>query len=150
MPAKTVSASNPFVDHIVELLAPFGDIKARRMFGGWGVSYDGLSVGLIAFERLYLKVDALSKPTFMAAKCEPFVYEGKSKTVEMSYWTVPDEAMDAPHLMQPWGRLAIEAALRAANAKSAKPAKKTATKKTAAKKTTVKKTAAKRGKPPGQ
>jgi DNA transformation protein and related proteins len=100
-------------------------------------------------------VDALSKPTFVAAKCEPFVYEGKSKAVEMSYWTVPDEAMDAPHLMQPWGRLAIEAALRAANAKIAKPArkgavKKSAVKKTAAKKTAVKKTATKRGKSLGQ
>jgi DNA transformation protein and related proteins len=145
MPTKTVSASNPFVDHIVELLASFGSIKARRMFGGWGLSYDGLSIGLIAFERLYLKVDVVTKPNFMAAKCEPFVYEGKSKTVEMSYWTVPDEAMDAPHLMQPWGQLAIEAALRAANAKSAKPARKAAAKKIAAKKTV-----AKRGKTTGR
>ena len=32
--------------------------RSRRMFGGHGLYVDDLFVGLIAFERLYLKVDA--------------------------------------------------------------------------------------------
>jgi DNA transformation protein and related proteins len=129
-----VAVDDPFVAHVIELMSTLGPVRARKMFGGWGISCDGLSVGLIAWDRLYLKVDAQTKPQFAQAGCEPFVYEGKHKPVEMSYWTVPPEAMDAPHLMAPWARLAMQAALQAANAKtvktakSSKPVKKTAAK----------------------
>ncbi len=112
------------VSHCLELLAPLGAVRAKRMFGGHGLYIDELFVALIAFERLYLKVDAQTQPAFSAAGCEPFVYDGKGKPVTMSYWTVPAEAMESPHLMVPWARQAIAAALRARAAKpSAAPRK---------------------------
>jgi DNA transformation protein and related proteins len=112
--------SNALVDHCLELLAPLGAVRAKRMFGGHGLYIDEL----IAFERLYLKVDAPTKAAFEAAGCEPFVYDGKDKPMTMSYWTVPAEAMESPHLMEPWARQAIAAALRARAAKpSAAPRK---------------------------
>ena len=119
--------SDALVDHCLELLAPCsksGAVRARRMFGGHGLYIDDLFVALIAFERLYLKVDAQTQPAFEAAGCAPFVYDGKGKPVTMSYWTVPAEAMESPHLMLPWARQAIAAALRARSAKpSAAPRK---------------------------
>jgi DNA transformation protein and related proteins len=111
--------SNALVDHCLELLAPLGAVRAKRMFGGHGLYVDELFVAIIAFERLYLKVDAHTQPAFESAGCEPFVYDGKGKPITMSYWTVPAEAMESPGLMQPWARQAIEAALRA---RAAKPA----------------------------
>jgi DNA transformation protein and related proteins len=120
------------VDHCLELLAPCsnsGAVRARRMFGGHGIYIDDLFVAIIAFERLYLKVDAQTQPAFEAAGCEPFVYDGKGKPITMSYWTVPAAAMESPALMQPWARQAIAAALRARAAKpSATPRKARATK----------------------
>ena len=113
--------SQVLVDHCLELLAPLGAVRARRMFGGHGLYIDDLFVALIAFERLYLKVDAQTQPAFVEAGCEPFVYDGKGKPIAMSYWTVPAEAMESPALMQPWARQAIEAALRARAAKPAAP-----------------------------
>ncbi len=139
------------VDHCLELLAPLGAVRARRMFGGHGLYIDDLFVALIAFERLYLKVDAQTQPAFVEASCEPFVYtapprtpqgdvrppegergglgrpgaaSGRGKPITMSYWTVPAEAMESPALMQPWARHAMAAALRARAAKpSAAPRK---------------------------
>lgn len=132
------------VDHCLELLAPLGAVRARRMFGGHGLYLDDLFFALIAAERLYLKVDDESRAQFTAAGCEPFVYakplrallrgdrppegerghlersgvaSGTGKPIAMSYWTVPAEAMESPGLMQPWARLAIAAALRARAAK---------------------------------
>jgi DNA transformation protein and related proteins len=116
--------SAALVDHCLELLAPLGAVRARRMFGGHGLYVDELFVALIAFERLYLKVDATTQPAFEAAGCEPFVYDGKGTPVTMSYWTVPAEAMESPALMQPWARQAIAAALRARAAKASAPARK--------------------------
>jgi DNA transformation protein and related proteins len=117
--------SPALVDHCLELLAPLGAVRAKRMFGGHGLYVDELFVALIVFERLYLKVDAQTQPAFKAAGCEPFVYDGKDKPVTVSYWTVPAEAMESPASMQPWARQAIEAALRARAAKPAAPRSKT-------------------------
>ena len=102
-----------YTAHCVELLAPLGVVRTKRMFGGVGLYVDDVFVALIAFERLYLKVDADTRTTFIAAGGEPFVYEGKRKPVTMSYCTPPVEAMDSPPLMAPWARLALQAALAA-------------------------------------
>ena len=112
------------VAHCLELLAPLGAVRERRMFGGHGLYLDDLFVALIAGDNLYVKVDAASQPAFAAAGCAPFVYEGQSKSITLSYWTVPAEAMESPAAMQPWARHAIAAALRARAAKpSAAPRK---------------------------
>jgi len=108
--------SDPIVDHCAELMSSLGHVTARRMFGGHGLRIDELFVGLIAFDRLYLKADDITKSSFAAAGCEPFVYHGKTRPVTMSFWSVPAEAMDAPESMRPWARLAMEAALRARQA----------------------------------
>jgi len=113
-----------YIQHCLELLAPLGPTRARRMFGGFGLYADDLFVALVLGEQLYLKTDSTSRAQFEAAGCAPFVYDAAGKSVTVSYWTAPDEAMESPALMQPWARLAFEAALRARNkpGKTAKPA----------------------------
>jgi DNA transformation protein and related proteins len=115
MPAR----DHPFVAYCLELLAPLGPVRARAMFGGHGIYVDDLFVALIVFDRLYLKVDAVSQPRFEAAGCEPFVYDGKDKPITVSYWTMPPDAMESPAIAGPWAKWALEAALRARSAKSA-------------------------------
>jgi len=108
-----------FVTHCLELLAPLGAVRSRRMFGGHGLYVDDLFIALIAAERLYLKVDAQTRGRFEAAGCAPFVYDAKGQSVSLGYFSAPEEAIESPQLMQPWGRLAFEAALRARAAKVA-------------------------------
>lgn len=104
-------AANDFAEHCAELLAAAGRVRRRRMFGGHGLYVDELFVALIIDERLYLKTDPATRPRFEAAGCEPFVYQGRGRAVETSYWSAPDETMDSPALMAPWVRLAVQAAL---------------------------------------
>ena len=110
-----------FAQWCVELLQTLGPCAARRMFGGHGLFHEGLMVGLIAVERLYLKADAESRPRWEAAGCEPFTYEGGGRRVQMSYWSAPPEAMDGPEQMAPWARLALAAALRARAQSATRP-----------------------------
>ena len=110
-----------FVDHCLDLLAPLGALRAKRMFGGHGLYCDDVFFGLIAAERLYLKVDAQTQPAFAAAGCEPFVYDTKSGAQALGYWSVPADAMESPARMLPWARQALAAALRARAAKASKP-----------------------------
>lgn len=132
MTAPRSSPEQDYAQHCLELLHTLGACNARRMFGGYGIYLDGLMFGLIAYERLYLKVDGRSEPQWQAAGGEPFVYDGKGKPVKMSYYTPPAEALESPELMRPWARLALEAALRARAAQPARPARKKVRSSTAA------------------
>jgi len=68
-------AQNELADHCVELLSPLGAARSRRMFGGHGIYVDDLFVALIAYDRIFLKTDEETRPAFVAAGCEPFVYD---------------------------------------------------------------------------
>ena len=114
-----MAADNDFVTHCLELLAALGRPRAKRMFGGHGIYVDERFMALATGHQLYLKTDALNREAFEQAGCQPFEFAGADgQRVVMSYWSAPDEAMDSPALMLPWARLAMEAALRAANAKA--------------------------------
>lgn len=116
-----MTASSDFIHHVRELLAPTGSVEIKRMFGGHGVYLDGLFMAIIAGDELYLKADAHTGAAFDAESCAPFVYSRDGKDMAMSYRRAPDKAMDAPHLMLPWARRALEAALRARAAKASRP-----------------------------
>lgn len=123
-----------FTELCVEMLSPLGPVRTRRMFGGQGIYVDGVFAALIIDSQLYLKTDDMTRDRFVAAGCTPFTYATKGgERVVMSYFRPPEEALESPPLMLPWARLALEAALRAANAKARKSAaKKPAAKKAAA------------------
>ena len=108
-------SGDDYVEFLCELLGGPDRVSARRMFGGHGIYHDGLMFGLVADGRLYLKVDAHSRAQFEAAGCQPFVYAGKGKPISMSYFGVPDDALDSAEAMSPWSRLAADAALRKAS-----------------------------------
>ncbi len=123
-----VAPLHAFVAHCIELLGPMGPVRSRRMFGGHGLYVDDLFVGLILNDQLYLKSDAINRSRYLEAGCEPFRYtrtrpDGSTQEAGLSFFQPPEEAMDSPALMQPWARLAMEAALRAANAKTSKASK---------------------------
>ncbi|GAB3389137.1 TfoX/Sxy family protein [Lysobacter fragariae] len=105
--------SQALIEHLRDLFEPLGPISARAMFGGYGVYFDGMIIGVIIDEALYLKVDDETRADFSDAGCAPFVYGTKDgKPLQMGYWSVPEEAMDSPQAMRPWARRAIDAALR--------------------------------------
>ena len=91
------------------------------MFGGYGIYLDGLLIGVLIEDALYLKADEQTAALFEKAGGEPYVYQGQQRPITMSYWSLPEEALESSEALRPWLRLAQEAALR-------KPAKKPATK----------------------
>jgi DNA transformation protein len=132
-----MGTSKDFADYCCELLGSVGPCVAKRMFGGFGISTDGLTIGLIADlgqgERLYLKADELSRPRFVAAGGLQFLYEAKGKTMGLNYFTVPDEAMESPQEMRPWALGALETAVKARKPASPRKGRAVAATKSAAK-----------------
>ena len=101
-----------FVEYLAEAFREFGPIKVRKMFGGHGIFFDGLMIGLVADDRLYLKIDGESVDQFTERHLPQFQYPKGDKMVGMSYYLAPDEALEEPEAMRYWAQLAYEAALR--------------------------------------
>ncbi len=145
-----VPAKTQFADYCCDLLATQGACVPKRMFGGWGISTEGLTIAIIADlgggDKLWLKADDAARSQFEAAGCERFTFQMKDRLASMGYYTAPEEAMDSQEAMRPWAQLALECALRARAAKPAAkpqiagraPSSKAPTKRAAAKKPAAK------------
>lgn len=112
-----------FVLHLSEVFAAFGDVEARRMFGGYGLFHDGLMFGLVAADELYLKADTESAVAFVERELGQFEYMKQGKATRLSYYRAPAEIFDDPDDAKDWARLAFEAALRSRK-RQAKPQEK--------------------------
>jgi DNA transformation protein len=119
-----VPESPGFVAFAVELLSRLGPVRARSMFGGHGVYCGDLMIGLVDDDEIFLKTDPATRPRFEEAGCRQWVFTGGGKEMKSSYFRPPDGAHESPEDMEPWGRLALEAARRAAAAKRVKASKK--------------------------
>lgn len=126
-----MAVSDEYLAFLHEELQPLAQVTSRRMFGGAGLYAHGRMFALVADDCLYIKVDDANRSAFLAAGCAPFMFQPKQgPATAMSYYSVPESAIDAMDELINWCRLGIEAALR----QPQKPNKKRATKKPAAKK----------------
>jgi len=128
-----------FVDYLKDVFTEFGEVSAKRMFGGHGLYFEDAMFGLIADDMLYLKVDDQNIERFTQEDLPAFEYDkGQGKVVKMSFYLAPESIYDDPSDAADWARQSWEAARRAKKSKT-KPKKKSASKK----KRTVKKNATK-------
>lgn len=120
-----MSAKDDFAHYCCELLASVGPCVPKRMFGGWGISVDGLTIAIVADlgdgETLWLKADSDSSQRYEAAGCQRFMYDTKRGRRGVNYYSAPEDALESPQLMAPWARQALDWALKAQSAKPARP-----------------------------
>ena len=112
--------SDPFVDHLVELLQPLEGVRARAMFGGYGVYRNDLMIGLVADDVFYLKADDVTRPDFDAAGLGPFIYRSRGKEIPMPYFQAPPSTLEDSGEMCRWAAKAYDAAVRTAKPKAAR------------------------------
>lgn len=96
-----------------ELFAELGAIRTKRMFGGAGVYADELFFALVVGDDLYIKADDDTEAAFRSAGSAQFTWESAKGPMAMRYWRLPDPALDDPDEALRWGRLGVEAAVRA-------------------------------------
>ena len=108
-------ASDGFTAFLHEQLAPVGRVTTRRMFGKTGVFCNGLMFGMVTHDTLYLRVDDGNRGLFAeAASAPPLNYEKRGRTIDLSFWCVPERLMDDPDELVAWTRAALAAARRVA------------------------------------
>ncbi len=115
-----MSTSSEYVQWIVDQLSEFDDIQTKRLFGGRAVLKDNLNFGLIFNDELYLKADEQNAHRCSDADSQQFTYEKGTKTINVSFWTVPETIIEDKEEFAEWARDAYDAALRAKKPKRAK------------------------------
>jgi DNA transformation protein len=108
-------ASDSFAEFLREQLAPLGHITMRRMFGKTGVFCDGLMLGMVRDDALYVRVDDDNRAVFREAESfPPLNYEKQGGSIDLAFWRVPERLFDEPEELVAWARAALAAAGRVA------------------------------------
>ena len=103
--------SEEFMEYVCDQFDAWGDVSARKMFGGAGLYHKGVMFGLIADDVAYLKVDDTNRADFEAAGCAPF-RPFDNKTMTMSYYDIPVDVLEDRELLPKWAVKAHAIAVR--------------------------------------
>src|SRR5882724_4823424 len=82
-------------------------------FGKTGVFFDGVMFAMVTENTLYFRVDDQNRATFKEAQSfPPLNYAKKGRTIDLSFWRVPERLFDEPDELVVWARAALAAARR--------------------------------------
>jgi DNA transformation protein len=133
-----------FPDYVQELIAGFGKVEVKRMFGGAALYRSGVGFGILDDDVFFIKADKAFGAELQGQGCKPWIYSvAKDGSVrDIAYWSLPDTAADDGDEAVRLVRRSFDVARIAAEAKANKPKKKAVTRKPAPKKAVPRKAAA--------
>ena len=98
--------SEGFRTYALDQLSSVEGVRARPMFGGFGLYVDDVFFGILAGDVLYLKVDDSNREEYESAKAEPF-HPFENRPMSMSYYSVPLSVLESAPVLARWARRAI-------------------------------------------
>lgn len=108
--ARQTSKQNEFVGFVLEQMALAGPVRARRMFGGYGIYLAEHFVAIVLNGKLFLKASDSTRHQFEQRGLEPLVFRMKARQITAKYFEAPPEVFDDPEEMTRWLQLAKSAA----------------------------------------
>ena len=105
--------NSEFADEIVERLGRVvSSLRIRRMFGAVGLYSGEQFFGIVAFDRLWFKVDDSNRPDYEARGSEPF-QPFPDRPTAMSYYEVPADLLGDSEELRVWAMRSVAIARRA-------------------------------------
>ena len=112
--------NSDFADEVVERLGRVvPSLRARRMFGGVGLYSGDQFFGIVAFDRLWFKVDATNRGDYQTrgmGAFKPFT----DRPTTMSYFEVPADLLDDSDELRVWAMRSVAIARKAKQESSLK------------------------------
>ena len=114
---------NPFHNYVEDLFGKLGRIRIRKMFGGAGVYAGEDMFALLDGDQIYIKADDSLRADLEAEGGRPFEWTNPStgQTLQMSYLSMPVNALDDPEEATDWGQKALTVAIESRRAKVKSP-----------------------------
>ena len=104
-------------------LAPLGEIRQRKMFGGVYIYCNDLFIATVHDVTLYFKANANTAPDFVARGLPIFSYPKQGGVATLQYYRAPEEVFSDDEAMRFWAQKALLAAKQDAAMKK-KPSRK--------------------------
>jgi len=93
-----MNISNDFVEYVLDLLEPLGEVNTSRMFGGVLMKVNGKQLGVLFGDTVYFKViNKTTQEQYKAQGSRQFTYtrnDKKDPVIIRNWWSVPGSAMD--------------------------------------------------------
>ncbi len=92
-----------YIDWVMDLLEPVGNVTNKAMFGGHGIFEDQIMFALVSKEpALYFKVDDSNREIYEKA--------GSLRYRPMPYFSVPADILEDQDQLHDWAKKSIEVA----------------------------------------
>ncbi len=93
-----MAVSPGFTEYVIDLLADFGPVEVRRMFGAAGVFRDDVMFAVIDEDVLYLKADDAFARELEEQGATRWVYSHRAQRSRRlpNNWSLPEGAADDP------------------------------------------------------
>jgi DNA transformation protein len=100
-----------FESFVEELFAGLGPVRFKRMFGVVALYADEMIFGLIDDDTIYLQANDTLRAEMEAEGSVRWVYRFSARpTGTMSYWRLPEAALDDPDEAVAWARKSLAVA----------------------------------------
>lgn len=108
-----MGTNTDFADEMVERLQRVvSGLRARRMFGGVGLYSGQQFFGIVAFDRLWFKVDDSNRADYETRGMGPFK-PFPNRPTAMSYFEVPADLFDDAEELRIWAMRSVAIARQA-------------------------------------
>ena len=98
-----------FKEFVLDQLGALPEMRARAMFGGYGLCQAGRFFGILMDGRLYFKTDEQTRTAYVERCMGPFLYEKARRTLTINYFEVPPDVLESREELVVWARRAIQA-----------------------------------------
>ena len=106
---------------VLDQLSDMGDVRSRRMFGGWHISINSIFFGIVFAERLYFKTSEASRERYESMGMGPF--RPRATVTLKSLYEVPIDILEDAEDLTSWAHEAVVCQIEAQREKI-KPRKK--------------------------
>lgn len=102
-----------YLHQVIGDLDPLGDIVMRPYFGGIALTVNRRQFAMFMGNKLYLRVDDNTRPSFVELGCTPFTYNTRHGMREVrAYYRPPADVTDDPDLLLRWAHASLATVLR--------------------------------------
>lgn len=106
-----MTANSEYAEYVLELLAPIGEVRAGRFFGGVALSQGAQQFAMIMENTLYFVVNDETRPRYEQAGMQPFSYATKKGQVQVRrYFELPEDVLADPEQLRLWANEAMRVA----------------------------------------
>ncbi len=103
-------ADHSFKAFVLDQLSALPDVRAKAMFGAFGIYSGEHFFGIVDDGKLFFKTDAQAKTAYEERGMKPFTYASQGKMLTMAYHEVPADILECAPELVTWAQRSIRIA----------------------------------------